>query len=165
MLLSRTQPRKSILKNSSVPKKLEVDSLFTTTKKDKRRIKHAQLISKVEKSAKKPRRRRPNKKLVATLDSLADALPSDDDDRSDGVAGSKPQDQVNIIRRKSIKSRPGAMKRREKLDKGERDRFAKNLAQMAANTPTTTDKSQPPNPGDRWKALRGFISQTMEKKA
>ena len=68
-----------------------------------------------------------------------------------------------------MKSRPGAMKRREKIDQGERERFAKNMAQMAVptNRPIegaidqmngTTSTSQ------RWAALRGFISQTLEQK-
>ncbi|KAL2427041.1 hypothetical protein ABEF95_007339 [Exophiala dermatitidis] len=187
------QPRKSILKPStSAPAE---DSLFPSSKKDKRRIKHAILIDRVTKSsAKKPaKRRRPNKKLVTTLDALADALPTEFDGDGDGNngdasantqhAGDRPQDQVNIIKRKSMKSRPGAMKRKEKLDKGERDRFAKNLAQLAAAAPkpaTTgetnasrgdgdSDSDSDPKPtatvastSDRWAALRGFISRTLE---
>jgi hypothetical protein len=128
-------------------------------------------MSKVEKSAKpKIRKRRPNKKLVTTLDSLADALPNNDNDiGATSSGGLGPADQVNIIQRKSMKSRPGAMKRREKLDKTERDRFAKNLAQMAATsssgaTGTTNTAETVPKSEDRWKALRGFIEQTMEKK-
>lgn len=117
-------------------------------------------------SAKSPRRRRPNKKLVTTLDSLADALP----DSGEQAPNSRAQDQVNIIQRKSMKSKPGAMKRREKLDKSERDRFAKNMAQLAGSngsdanhggegqieTPTVASTTS------RWAALRGFISQTLE---
>jgi hypothetical protein len=120
-------------------------------------MKHARLMSKVTKSTStKPRRRRPNNKLVATLDSLASALPYDDE-----VArgtGTDARDQVNIIKRKSLKSRPGALKRREKLDKGERDRFTKNMAQLATTT------SQAGDPSNKWAALRGFISQTLEKR-
>lgn len=165
---SSATPRKSILKNSSEPKKLQPESLFPTTKQDKRLIKHAQLMSKVAKSAApKPRRRRPNKKLVTTLDALADALPDDETADTTGPSGSRPEDQVNVIKRKSVKSKPGAMKRREALDKTERDRFAKNLAQMAGKSNDNATSSQtalPPKTEDRWKALRGFIAQTMEKK-
>lgn len=115
-------------------------------------MKHARLMSKVTKAtSSKPRRRRPNNKLVTTLDSLASALPDDGE-----VGGSDARDQVNIIKRKSMKSRPGALKRREKLDKGERDRFTKNMAQMA------TTQSQTGGTSDKWAALRGFISQTLE---
>ncbi|KAG9785192.1 hypothetical protein KCU88_g2487, partial [Aureobasidium melanogenum] len=190
------QPRKSILKSKSTSSGTAgpaEESLFPSSKKDKRRIKHAMLMDRVTKSsAKKPaKRRRPNKKLVTTLDALADALPTEFDGDGDGNngdanantqhAGDRPQDQVNIIKRKSMKSRPGAMKRKEKLDKGERDRFAKNLAQLvaAAPKPVTTgetnakrgdgDSDSDPKPtatvastSDRWAALRGFISQTLE---
>jgi len=165
------QPPKSILKQKATSRSTpaQSDSLFATNKKDKRRIKHAQLVSKVSKSAtQKPRRRRPKKKLVTTLDSLADALP--DDNESSGsekeAAGSSAADQVNIIRRKSMKSRPGAMKRKQKLDNNERDRFAKNLAQMAV--PNTGSGSGAgagaATSAEKLRALRGFISQTLEKR-
>lgn len=158
-------PPKSSLKRKegSTPTSKSSETLFATSKKDKRRIKHAQLMSKVTKSKDtKQRRRRPNKKLVTTLDSLADALPDDleDSNQSNDAAGSSAADQVNIIRRKSLKSKPGAMKRRQKLDNDERDRFAKNLAQMA--TPQTG--VQAISSADKLKALRGFISQTLEKR-
>lgn len=157
-------PTKSILKrNDGTVSTKKSESLFATSKKDKRRIKHAQLITKVTKSKDtKSRRRRPNKKLVTTLDSLADALPDDFEDSapSTNAAGLAAADQVNIIRRKSLKSKPGAMKRRQKLDNDERDRFAKNLAQMAAPQPGAQSMSS----ADKLKALRGFISQTLEKR-
>lgn len=128
-------------------------------------IKHSTFLSKVVKSHKKtPKRRRPSKKLVANLDSLADALP----DAAEGDQ-SEMGDQAHIIRHKTLKHRPGAMKRKEKLEHLERDRFMKNMAQMAAMETTTV----PPTTGsevniesnsnsNRWAALRGFISQTME---
>ncbi|EXJ79161.1 hypothetical protein A1O3_08662 [Capronia epimyces CBS 606.96] len=171
------QPPKSILKKSSDTASADGGSLFPSSKKDKRRIKHALLIDRVTKSsAKKPKRRRPNKKLITTLDSLVDALPSTDDagaSYSTGLAaGDKPQDQVNIIKRKSMKSRPGAMKRREKLDKGERDRFAKNMAQLATSKSVTDGangnsgiKSTVPSASERLAALRGFIAQTLETRS
>jgi hypothetical protein len=177
-------PPKSILKKTSsddASKKSDLDphSLFPSSKKDKRRIKHAQLMHKITKSStSKTRRRRPNKKLITTLDALADALPDNEHETfGAGIAGSKPQDQINVIKRKSLKSKPGAMKRREKLDKSERDRFAKNMAQLAPSSTTNgsgsnnlvADKSnqpgpQPPSTSQRWAALRGFISQTLETK-
>ncbi|EEP81186.1 conserved hypothetical protein [Uncinocarpus reesii 1704] len=140
------------------------DSAFHTSKKDKRVIKHSTFVSKIEKSHKKPlKRRRPSKKLVANLDSLAEALPdADDNPRADS--------QVNIIKQKSLKHRPGAMKRKEKLDQFERSRFAKNMAQMARmestgpastsdGTPTATQSSS----SNRWTALRNFISHTIDQ--
>ncbi|KIW30501.1 uncharacterized protein PV07_06243 [Cladophialophora immunda] len=188
--LSRSvRPLKYILKKTSKA----VDSsattksepLFPSSKKDKRRIKHAELMNKVAKStAKRPKRRRPNKKLVTTLDALAAALPDDYDAENDDAQGTsvstgdRPQDQVNIIRRKSLKSRPGALKRREKVDKGERDRFAKNMAQLAAPRSPNEGTAETsgngvgggstttaiPSTSERWAALRGFIAQTLETK-
>jgi hypothetical protein len=128
-------------------------------------------MSKITKpSSNKARRRRPNKKLVATLDSLAAALP--DEDTQASTAGTEAKDQVNVIRRKSMKSRPGAMKRREKIDLSERERFARNMAQMAVSTAAsnseagTTERSKGPAAAtsQRWAALRGFIAQTLEQK-
>lgn len=76
---------------------------------------------------------------------------------------------MNLIHRKSMKSRPGALKRREKVDKGERERFARNLAEM--NGKKAEERG---NNGvevgdglglhDRWAALRAFVSQTLEEK-
>lgn len=160
------QPTKSNLKRkiAAPPSSKSSESLFATSKKDKRRIKHAQLISKVTKpGTTKQRRRRPNKKLVTTLDSLADALPDDleESDPTDATAaGNTAADQVNVIRRKSLKSKPGAMKRRQKLDNDERDRFAKNMAQMNVASGTGSAVSS----ADKFKALRGFIAQTLEKR-
>lgn len=115
-------------------------------------------MNRIEKAHKKPlKRRRPSKKLVTTLESLADALPD---------AG----DEVRIvgdvkIRHKSLKSRPGAMKRREKLEKLERERFSKNMAQLAAGSATNAgEEAQKVATANRWAALRGFISQTLEQK-
>lgn len=108
---------------------------------------------------------------------MADALPTDDDHNTDaqGAAGERAEDQVNIIKRNSMKSKPGALKRREKLDKGERDRFARNMAQLAAPRPVAradqenagvekSVKTAIPSANERWAALRGFISQTLETK-
>lgn len=107
---------------------------------------------------------------------MADALPEDgnaargpaEGETGRGVALRK-QANVNIIQRKSMKSRPGALKRREKIDKGERERFAKNLAEMSGiKTNDMGEDAADPGSGnqvdDRWAALRGFIAQTMEQK-
>ncbi|KAI1954203.1 Urmylation protein [Ophidiomyces ophidiicola] len=134
-----------------------VDFGFRTSKKDKRTIKHSAFVSKIEKTRKKPlKRRRPSKKLVADLNSLADALPS----AGDAETGT---DQVNIIKHKSLKHRPGAMKRKEKLDKVERDRFAMNMAQMATGVASQNQPTAEAPSADRWAALRNFISQTIDQ--
>ncbi|GFF35243.1 hypothetical protein IFM61606_02494 [Aspergillus udagawae] len=135
---------------------------FRTTKRDKRLIKHASFVSKIEKSSQKaPKRRRASKKLVANLESLADALPETETEMND------PNNQVNIIKQKTLQHKPGAMKRRQKLEKLERDRFAKNMAQMSAIQTNVQPDAKPQNEAssasNRWAALRNFISQTMEQ--
>lgn len=155
---------------------------FPTSKKDKRHIKHSNLISRVTKSAgtssaaQKNKRRRQKKQLVANLESLADALPEDGDPATteNQAAGSKAtilkeQANITLIHRRSMKSRPGALKRKEKLDRGERERFAKNLAEMSGKmTEATGDNSGKLEIASRvhgcWAALRGFIGQTMEQR-
>lgn len=134
-----------------------------TNKKDKRQVKHAALMSKIEKSSHRaPKRRRASKKLVTNLESLADALPEAAEESNDGPS------QVNVIKQKTLRHKAGAMKRREKLEKVERDRFAKNMAQMSGLSPANTDSQNEKNPDtesttQRWSALRNFISQTMEQ--
>lgn len=138
--------KKQTSSRGAVPSTKSNDGLFgdefRTSKKDKRTIKHSSFISKIEKNSKKaPKKRRASKKL-ATLDSLADALPDADtqEDQQD------PNSQVNIIKQKTLKHKPGAEKRRQNLEKLERDRFARNMAQMTAMdtaqeavAPTTTE--------------------------
>lgn len=154
---------KSILRKTTATSDTGDETLFSDSKKDKRIVKRSQFLSKVSKSAPpRQRRRRPNKKLVTTLDSLADALPDetveDTATNDDMIARTRPEDQVNIIRRKSMKSRPGAMKRKQKLENDEKDRFAKNLAQMTMPTSGGGAASA----ADKMRALRGFIAQTLE---
>lgn len=60
---------------------------------------------------------------------------------------------------KTLKSRPGAMKRKAKLESTEMDRFKKNMAQMQQGAATQSGSST----ADRWAALRGFIGQTMQQ--
>ncbi|KAL2868738.1 FAM207/SLX9 family protein [Aspergillus lucknowensis] len=133
---------------------------FRTTKRDKRTIKHASFVSKIEKSsAKSNKRRRSSKKLVTNLESLVDALPETETELND-------PSQVNVIKQKTLKHKPGALKRKEKIEKLERERFAKNMAQMSSIHAPTGPGSEPDtatSASSRWAALRGFISQTMEQ--
>ncbi|KAB8233464.1 FAM207/SLX9 family protein [Aspergillus alliaceus] len=135
---------------------------FRTSKKDKRQIKHAALMSKIEKNSQKTtKRRRASKKLVANLESLADALPETEVEMND------PSNQVNVIKQKTLKHKPGAMKRRQRLEQTERDRFAKNMAQLSnievTAPPNAESDTQTGSSSNRWAALRSFISQTMEQ--
>lgn len=140
---------------------------FIESKKDKRTIKHSSFINRIEKANKKPlKRRRPSKKLVTTLESLADALPNTEGGEREAVLGDAK------IRHKSLKHKPGAMKRKEKLERMERERFGKNMAQL--NAAGNLQQASIPDvaaadvakssTGNRWAALRGFINATMEQK-
>lgn len=60
---------------------------------------------------------------------------------------------------KTLKSRPGAMKRKARLEHTEMERFRKNMAQMQQGTAAEQSSST----ADRWTALRGFIGQTMQQ--
>lgn len=127
-------------------------------------IKHASFVSKIEKSSAKTHKvRRPSKKLVASLESLAEALPETETETNDADG------QVNIIKHKTLPHKPGALKRKEKMEKLERDRFAKNMAQMAGVQSTAAADAQveanaaQDTTSNRWAALRSFISQTMEQ--
>ena len=156
---------------------------FRTSKKDKRTIKHSSFVSKIEKDSQKtPKRRRASKKLAANLDSLADALPdaqvqsSEQHHHPNNLHG-----QVNVIKQKTLKQKPGALKRRQNLEKVERDRFARNMAQMSAmdttaaaphaegnnhhhhHHPNNNATEETNGTSNRWAALRSFISQTMEQ--
>ena len=82
------------------------------------------------------------------------------------------------IKHKSLKSRPGAGKRKEKLVGMEMERFGKNLAELTAGRTNVVDGDQPGVMGtesreggaggsgirERWAAIRGFIAQTMERR-
>ncbi|KAF9873831.1 hypothetical protein CkaCkLH20_08565 [Colletotrichum karsti] len=160
-----------------------VDDSFLTSKKDKRTMKHSAFVSKIDKANKKPalKRRRPSKKLVATMESLADALPElDDDEASLGQLAREGK-----VRHKSLKSRPGALKRKEKVVRGEMQRFGASMAALASVPPVNGGVAAAPVPaaadGDevvmagadapaetsanagRWAALRRHISTTMEQ--
>lgn len=63
-----------------------------------------------------------------------------------------------------MKSKPGAKKKKERLEKEEKLRFGKNMAVMtrAAATPGNQDGA---NTGDRWTALRQHIVNSMGLKS
>lgn len=117
---------------------------------------------------------------MATLESLGDAL---DDIVAEGGVEDGDQARAGKVRHKSLKSRPGALKKKEKIVKGEMERFGKSLAQLAAvqaagpegkdmeveesrnvgDATQTQTQTAPPSTANRWAALRGFISATMEQ--
>jgi len=139
---------------ATLPQPESLDSLFASSKKDKQKIKHSSFVSKIEKSStKSSKRRRPNKKLVANLESLADALSGLEGTEADG----KVETGQAKIQRKSMSYRPGAMKRKEKLEKMEKERFNKNLVQLASSTKSGAVQ-------DRWAALKSHVQSTSEVK-
>ncbi|KAL8706956.1 MAG: hypothetical protein Q9201_000004 [Fulgogasparrea decipioides] len=133
-------------------------------------IKHSASISHTEKSmSQSKKRKRPSKKLVANLDSLAIALPD--------VPPMKEDDSMETpvarIRHRSLKSQPGAMKKREKIIRAEKERFNQNMAQLAAMRRSGADgdgathgtgAGTDPGTDSEWATLRFFIQQTMEER-
>jgi hypothetical protein len=166
------------------PDAVDASDSFINSKKDKRLVKHSSFVSRIEKSNKKPlKRRRPGKKLLTDLDSLKKALP---DLLADGeTEESLRQMREGKVRLKSLKSRKGALKKKEKVVKGEVERFRGSLARLNAvgvasqgavgamevesrandeDAGHILQTQQPQNAtASRWAALRGFISATLEQ--
>ncbi|KAF7675243.1 hypothetical protein GT037_007006 [Alternaria burnsii] len=145
---------------AALPKPDGISSL-PSSKRDKQKIKHSSFVSKIEKSsAKTQKRRRPNNKLVANLESLADALPDA------ATAGELETSQARILQPKvkleSMKRTKGAKKRKEKLDKLEKERFNANLAQLVRGTGNATPGADAVQ--DRWAALKSHVQSNMETK-
>ncbi|KAJ4297417.1 hypothetical protein N0V88_004339 [Collariella sp. IMI 366227] len=205
--LTARQKARARLADPLLPRKLHrednvVSDSFINSKRDKKLIKHSSFVSRVAKSSSKSagtqkKRRRPSKKLVTTLESLGDALEDiqaeiqQEDEDGDGDKMDAEQARQGKVRHKSLKSRPGALKRKEKIVKGEMERFGRSLAQLAniqtaasaaavtvaggmgaagqekMDTEMTGEKkgeqTQPTATSSRWAALRGFISATMEQ--
>lgn len=191
------------LANPLAPRKVHrpdsaVTDGFLDTKADKQRIRHAAFVSRITKpsstssssnSKKNARRhaRRREQQLSASgaamVDGLADALPAL---TADEVAAGDAE-RAGRVRHKSLRSRPGALRRRERVVRGEMERFGVSLAQLAgvqetaapapAPAPTATapaaqnddaamedvQQQQKSASANRFAALRGFISATMEQ--
>lgn len=137
-----------------------------------------------KKNAKRKEARSVKQNLITGLESLADALPSADneDDWEDwehDVFDSSSKEAMKSLQKrkkgqegkmkmKTIKSKPGSQKMKEKVLREECARFGKNLVIM--NTAVAGQGKQDPVEGaskpavSSWAALRGFIANTMEKK-
>ncbi|KAL2126690.1 hypothetical protein VTI74DRAFT_394 [Chaetomium olivicolor] len=144
--LTARQKARARLADPLLPRKLHrennvVSDSFINSKRDKRLIKHSAFVSRIAKSSSKSagaaqrKRRRPSKKLVTTLQSLGDALEDIqaemEHEEAEGDAMDAEQAKQGKVRHKSLKSRPGALKRKERLVKGEMERFGRSLAQLA----------------------------------
>ena len=136
-----------------------------------------------------PKTRRAGKRIVAaeSFADMADALPAGDvDEAEDGWEGfSEDEDTVGDVpaglrkasrsrRRKaasgegggkmvmtSLKHKPGAMKKKHKLEVGERERFGQNLARMVGSIGAGEGGGEQGGSAasqkERWEALRKFI--------
>ncbi|MCJ1322730.1 hypothetical protein MMC15_008080 [Xylographa vitiligo] len=169
--VSRTSTKRPSHNTTKYPSN---DDTFKSTKDDKRRIKHSSLISRIEKAnTQVKKRRRPSKKLIVNLESLADALPEASDTGPGEVVVGDAR-----TRHRSLKSKPGALKKKDKLEKLEMARFSKNMAQLvhvtgngsrdgpragapSADAPEVNDRAT--GGSQRWAALRAFIQSTMDR--
>jgi len=167
-----------------------VTDAFLENKRDRQHVRRSAFRSQIASAAVRSNRgkvvkpsaggkpRRPGKKLVTTLSALADALPEVE---YEGPSRGRFEDAEHR-RHQSLPSRPGAQKRRQKLVREEVRRFSKNLGQLmvlgkggadvpapsssarVADAPTREDAgASVKQPTNRWAALRGFISATMEQ--
>lgn len=120
---------------------------FLSTKADKQRIRHSSFVTRITKpssssfsaaaersrtkNAKRHARKRDQQKVLASttaLDSLAKALPTL---TSEEVRAGETE-RSGRIRHKSLRSRPGALKKKERVVRGEMERFGLSLAQLAS---------------------------------
>lgn len=74
------------------------------------------------------------------------------------VSASSKDALAHLRVKKSIKSQPGAMKKKEKVVKQEIKTFNTNLSALTVGNDATGQKVKP------WAALRNFIGQTLEQK-
>lgn len=102
------------------------------------------------------------------MDSLVDALPENDAVNIVSASSKSGTAGAGAGTGKTIKSRPGAQKRKEKMIRNEGVRFGMNMAileTMGAGEGEKKDEgAEKPVVKSRWEMLRGFIGQTLERK-
>lgn len=104
---------------------------FLTNKRDRRLMKHSSFVSRITSSKiSKNKRRRPKNKLKTSLEGLAEALP----ELRSGEGGEEVLS--GKIRHKSLKSKRGALKRKEKVVRGEMERFGASMALLNGSAAT-----------------------------
>lgn len=115
---------------------------------------------------------------ATSLSSLSDALPS----LSAEEVRAGEAEAAGKVRHKSLKSTPGALRKKERLVRGEMERFGLSLAQLSTvkEQPAAQQQQQAEmdvedkdgeeenrapvqSTANRFAALRGFISATMEQ--
>jgi hypothetical protein len=101
---------------------------------------------------------------LTTLESLAAALPEQVEiniPRSGGAL----HDASSVG---SLRSKPGVRKKREKMEKAERERFGKNLAVLSQARTSEREagghgkEDSASGSSERWKALRAHIEASLE---
>jgi len=131
-------------------------------------MKHSLLLSKARQSAgvsKSIKRRRPSKKLVTTLEGLEDALPELEEALLMGNKKSLGIDGKTETF-KSLGSKPGVRRKREKIEREERERFGKNLATLSLAKPANAGgEAVQSATSNRWAALRAHISTSMAEQS
>lgn len=126
-------------------------------------MRRSALLSRIEKpTAPSKKRRRPSKKLITDLESLAHALPEVPPDADKEADAGPPR-----IKYRSFRNKPGAMKRKELLINMEKERFNQNLVALHQGTVDMTSQGEANDAHEatkkKWTAIRGFIQQTIEK--
>lgn len=122
-------------------------------------MKHSLLLSKARKSAgvtKTLKRRRPSKKLVTTLEGLEDALPELEEQMVKAKTGQTVESGF-----KSLGSKPGVRRKRERIEREERERFGKNLAVLSMAKPENAEGGGTGGTSNRWAALRAHLKTSM----
>jgi hypothetical protein len=129
-------------------------------------MKHSILLSKVRKSSDKPtgqrKRRRSSKKLVTTLENLADALP----EVTSGSVSESKSSKMQGPTMETLKSRPGVGKKKDRIVRQEKERFGRNMAALTQTMATTSknqDETQDEQTNSRWAALRSHLANTVGK--
>jgi len=101
------------------------------------------------------------------MESLADALPELELENGDGGEGK--------IKMKSLRSKPGAMKRKEKVERMERERFGRNFSVLMGARKDNeevvkevemgegTVEAEVPKKKGRFAALRAWVDSNMER--
>ena len=194
---AREERARRLAKEAAATTAFSARSANTNLKHQRRDDRRKELLRKVQdggitKASAGKKRRRPQKKLVAAedMDGMRDALPSFSDDEGDEWEGLSDEDEEGAaatkrrrrkvggesgkIKMRSLKHRPGAMKRKRRMEGLEMERFGRNLAQLSANTKQSNESKKAgievdsggggAETKEKWAALRAFIGSTMEKK-
>lgn len=148
-VLTRTATAPQDVNASHEDDSLSLDSTLPNSKRDKRHIKHALLLSRLKGSRtgasanriqKKRANERENKRkrthLSSRLGELADAL-REDQVRASRAKSASSKDQSEVAGSRGLKTKPGHTKRLQKLKEMERLRFARNLGAMSAGSGQT----------------------------